>query len=117
MSSVTVSLSWTDNNNSESTLYELESAETGEWAAIYVGTAAAYIHSGLVPNTTHNYRVRAISLEEEYTDYNSVYYGIDWSTHTLCNVPGLINFDNVYNIAYQIELNIGHGGILREILV
>ncbi|MDI6641453.1 MAG: fibronectin type III domain-containing protein, partial [Elusimicrobiota bacterium] len=99
VSTDSIEISWQNNGNSDSTIYELE-ASTGidnDYGVIYTGAGLSYTHSGLTPNVTYYYRVRARNLDGVYSNYTA---SID--THTLCNTPGDISFTSV--LETQIDL-------------
>ncbi|MDI6641707.1 MAG: fibronectin type III domain-containing protein, partial [Elusimicrobiota bacterium] len=85
-----ISVSWSANNNSDSTLYEVNWSS----AANFAFTSSSFTYSlthlltCLSPNVTYYCRIRAKNLDEVYSNYSS-----DISTSTLCNLPGVPQFN------------------------
>ncbi|MBN1621957.1 MAG: fibronectin type III domain-containing protein [Endomicrobiales bacterium] len=97
-----ISVQWQANDNSGSTIYELEasSVTNSAYGIVYLGSELSYTHNGLIPNVTYYYQVRARNLDNVYSGYAS-----EIDTHTECNVPGNISFTSVDET--QIDLSWG----------
>ncbi|MCB4790540.1 MAG: Ig-like domain-containing protein [Elusimicrobia bacterium] len=92
VSATQIDLGWTENNNSNSTVYTLESSsETNtNYKIMYQGLDKNYNHTSLSPNVTYYFRVQATALSGIKTGFNTVL-----STHTLCNDPADLAFNSV----------------------
>ncbi|MDI6641943.1 MAG: fibronectin type III domain-containing protein, partial [Elusimicrobiota bacterium] len=92
-----ISVSWSEggDGNPAGTLYELWSSSSAEVLStgevIWSGITTTKIHSGLEPNTTHFYRVRAKNHSGIATEYNPAVI----STFTWCAIPSSAPFTNV----------------------
>ena len=73
VTSSSIGLMWDTNNNSGSTIYEVECSTNNpyEFGVVYIGYENTFVHRGLITNTTYYYRVRAKNLAGIYTDYTT----------------------------------------------
>ncbi|MFH1415903.1 MAG: fibronectin type III domain-containing protein, partial [Elusimicrobiota bacterium] len=93
-------VSWVDTNPA-GTHYELEGS-TGtdtDFGTLYSGPyTASFEHTGLSTNTTYFYKVRAKSIKDLYTSYNTTK-----DTHTLCVTPGAVTFGTVDSGSVEVS--------------
>lgn len=71
VSSTTVSLAWAANGNPGGTLYELQRSTGGPFALRSTGTATSFTDTGLTPQTTFQYQVRAFNGESAATPFSN----------------------------------------------
>lgn len=70
-SSTSLKVSWPTGGNPAGVVYELwRKSSTQDWRRIYAGTAASFNDSGLAPNTSYTYKVRAKNIEGVFTAFS-----------------------------------------------
>ena len=101
ISDTDISVQWESNNNSESTIYELESSsETDTNFYLLIATSSfSYAHSGLTPNVTYFYKVRAKNLDGIYSGYAAI---DTLNGFTLCTIPGDPTYSNIMTNSIDI---------------
>ncbi|MCX7956538.1 MAG: fibronectin type III domain-containing protein [Endomicrobia bacterium] len=98
-----VTISWSSNNNSNSTIYELyiSTGVNTNYSLLATGYLLTYTHIGLSPNVTYYYKIRAKNINNIYTAY------VEESTHTLCVPAQNVVFINVYLSSMTVSWSSG----------
>lgn len=133
VSSSQINLNWVDNSNNESN-FSIERSTNGgsTWSVLTTvgANATTFSNTGLTPNTTYHYRVRAtnsggnsgysnianattqgVPIAPTYQAENAeISQGVVESNHVGFNGTGFVNFDNVVGSYVEWDINVASSG-------